>query len=169
MDKILVDRLEFTEKDIERILKSTINGSVITHSGIGNLKDGPYGRTGVTFVVIDGKEWYIRPVEPGIGYDESRRNQERQIQAALDMDELEYYTPMDEYEFTKSMESWSRVDLAPIPDKFGIGQNNSVGTGRILTDDQVIQFIRKGPKIGRNEVCTCGSNLKYKKCCGARK
>jgi len=24
----------------------------------------------------------------------------------------------------------------------------------------------KGPKIGRNDPCSCGSNLKYKKCCG---
>lgn len=27
--------------------------------------------------------------------------------------------------------------------------------------------IRKGPKIGRNDPCTCGSGKKYKKCCGA--
>ncbi|SIT10740.1 YchJ family protein [Insolitispirillum peregrinum] len=27
--------------------------------------------------------------------------------------------------------------------------------------------VRKGPKIGRNDPCTCGSGKKYKKCCGA--
>jgi uncharacterized protein YecA (UPF0149 family) len=26
-----------------------------------------------------------------------------------------------------------------------------------------------GPRIGRNDPCTCGSGKKYKKCCGARK
>jgi SEC-C motif-containing protein len=29
-----------------------------------------------------------------------------------------------------------------------------------------VQSIRKGPKIGRNDPCTCGSGKKYKKCCG---
>jgi SEC-C motif/Protein of unknown function (DUF1186) len=28
-------------------------------------------------------------------------------------------------------------------------------------------FVRIGPKIGRNDPCTCGSGKKYKKCCGA--
>ncbi|MCA9777767.1 MAG: SEC-C domain-containing protein [Candidatus Eremiobacteraeota bacterium] len=26
---------------------------------------------------------------------------------------------------------------------------------------------RDGPKIGRNDKCPCGSDKKYKKCCGA--
>jgi preprotein translocase subunit SecA len=26
---------------------------------------------------------------------------------------------------------------------------------------------RPGPKVGRNDPCTCGSGKKYKKCCGA--
>ena len=29
--------------------------------------------------------------------------------------------------------------------------------------------IVKGPKIGRNDPCPCGSGLKYKKCCGKGK
>ena len=28
------------------------------------------------------------------------------------------------------------------------------------------QFIRQGPKVGRNDPCPCGSGKKYKKCCG---
>lgn len=28
-------------------------------------------------------------------------------------------------------------------------------------------YIRDEKKIGRNEPCKCGSNKKYKKCCGA--
>lgn len=26
-------------------------------------------------------------------------------------------------------------------------------------------YVRPGPKIGRNDPCTCGSSKKYKKCC----
>jgi len=32
--------------------------------------------------------------------------------------------------------------------------------------DKQSTFIRLGKKIGRNDKCSCGSNLKYKKCCG---
>ncbi len=28
------------------------------------------------------------------------------------------------------------------------------------------QFVREGPKIGRNDPCPCDSGKKYKKCCG---
>lgn len=27
-------------------------------------------------------------------------------------------------------------------------------------------FVRTNPKVGRNDPCPCGSNLKFKKCCG---
>jgi uncharacterized protein YecA (UPF0149 family) len=27
-------------------------------------------------------------------------------------------------------------------------------------------IVREGAKIGRNDACPCGSNKKYKKCCG---
>jgi preprotein translocase subunit SecA len=30
-----------------------------------------------------------------------------------------------------------------------------------------IMPIRRGPKVGRNDPCPCGSGKKYKKCCGA--
>ncbi|MBV8706112.1 MAG: SEC-C domain-containing protein [Acidobacteriaceae bacterium] len=29
------------------------------------------------------------------------------------------------------------------------------------------QPVSKGPKVGRNEMCPCGSGKKYKRCCGA--
>lgn len=32
---------------------------------------------------------------------------------------------------------------------------------------QPVQVIREGPKVGRNDPCTCGSGKKFKKCCGA--
>jgi SEC-C motif-containing protein len=34
------------------------------------------------------------------------------------------------------------------------------------THDALKPIIRVGAKIGRNDPCTCGSNKKYKKCCG---
>jgi preprotein translocase subunit SecA len=27
-------------------------------------------------------------------------------------------------------------------------------------------LVREGPKVGRNELCPCGSGKKYKLCCG---
>jgi uncharacterized protein YecA (UPF0149 family) len=33
--------------------------------------------------------------------------------------------------------------------------------------DALKPIIRQGAKIGRNDPCSCGSNKKYKKCCGA--
>lgn len=35
--------------------------------------------------------------------------------------------------------------------------------------EEKLQPVTVGPKVGRNDVCTCGSGKKYKKCCGATK
>ena len=32
-------------------------------------------------------------------------------------------------------------------------------------EETVRTVVRKGPKLGRNDLCHCGSGLKYKKCC----
>lgn len=32
-----------------------------------------------------------------------------------------------------------------------------------------VSSLSRGPRIGRNDPCTCGSGKKYKKCCGARR
>ncbi len=32
---------------------------------------------------------------------------------------------------------------------------------------KTVQMVRNGPKIGRNDPCSCGSGKKFKKCCGA--
>ncbi len=34
---------------------------------------------------------------------------------------------------------------------------------------KVETVVHEGPKIGRNDLCPCGSGKKYKKCCGAGK
>ncbi|MCX5785702.1 MAG: SEC-C metal-binding domain-containing protein [Elusimicrobia bacterium] len=33
----------------------------------------------------------------------------------------------------------------------------------------VIQYKKTSPKVGRNQLCPCGSNLKFKRCCGNKK
>jgi preprotein translocase subunit SecA len=43
----------------------------------------------------------------------------------------------------------------------GDGQGNGEG------ERPKLQPIRRGPKVGRNDPCPCGSGKKYKKCCGA--
>lgn len=42
---------------------------------------------------------------------------------------------------------------------------------QVITEPSVVKASPAHPKkkVGRNETCTCGSGLKYKKCCGALK
>ncbi|MEZ4552108.1 MAG: YchJ family metal-binding protein [Desulfobacterales bacterium] len=47
--------------------------------------------------------------------------------------------------FEKQEDVWYFTDGAAVPPK---------------------QVVRTGPKIGRNDPCSCGSGKKYKKCCG---
>ena len=39
-----------------------------------------------------------------------------------------------------------------------------INKSQLKNDGKVVK-VRTGPKVGRNEFCPCGSNLKYKKCC----
>ena len=32
----------------------------------------------------------------------------------------------------------------------------------------LMPVVRSAPKVGRNDPCSCGSNKKFKKCCGAQ-
>lgn len=34
-----------------------------------------------------------------------------------------------------------------------------------MNNSEGMTFTREQPKVGRNELCPCGSGLKYKKCC----
>lgn len=47
----------------------------------------------------------------------------------------------------------------------GDGHTHPEGEGHSHSPVQTV--VREGPKIGRNDPCTCGSGKKYKKCCGA--
>jgi len=46
-----------------------------------------------------------------------------------------------------------------------IAWNEPVIGGKKMREEEKIRFT-KGPKIGRNNPCPCGSEKKYKKCCG---
>ena len=148
---------------------------VITNSGLGNEKVGEkqfsyQEQRGVTFIVIDGVDWYVRPMERGIGMEDSRRNHIRQMQAALDMEELEYYTALNEQEFTDSMVDWSRMNHADVPKnpskrskKSELEDLMGCSLSDILSRNVRVQtYKRTEPKIGRNS--PCGSGKKLKKC-----
>jgi uncharacterized protein len=34
-------------------------------------------------------------------------------------------------------------------------------------ESNVVSFVRSAPKVGRNDLCPCGSSKKFKKCCGS--
>ncbi len=53
-------------------------------------------------------------------------------------------------------------------DQFGEPGGRAPGE-RVLDEDTEIQitFRRELPKVGRNDLCPCGSGKKYKKCCGS--
>ena len=55
---------------------------------------------------------------------------------------------------------WNEKRLSQPPGL--IGDNYRLGIQK-----EVVQVVRNGPKIGRNDPCPCGSGKKFKKCCGA--
>lgn len=47
------------------------------------------------------------------------------------------------------------------------GDGHTHNEGEDHNHHQVQTVVREGPKVGRNDPCTCGSGKKFKKCCGA--
>lgn len=93
------------------------------------------------------------------------------MQAALDLDELEYYEPLNEQEFNDSMVDWNRTSHADAPSKPSRRSKKSdlerlkeYCSEDIFIEQRVKQFIRSEPKLGRNSKCPCGSGKKVKKC-----
>ena len=56
-------------------------------------------------------------------------------------------------------------DIAPPDDTVESGSENS-GPEPGEPDKAVDPIVNRGPKVGRNDPCSCGSGKKYKKCCG---
>ena len=61
-------------------------------------------------------------------------------------------------EFRKDAGQWYFVD--------GDSHVHEDGQGHHHHHEPQAPVVREGPKIGRNDPCTCGSGKKYKKCCG---
>lgn len=151
--------------------------SVITASGLGNQKDGEkfgsfQGTRPVVFVVVNGVDWYVREPESWEnGLEDSRRCFREGIQAAIDMDEMNYYEPLEEYDFLETMETWSSQSHNEPP--FDFFRRSASNPSMVYTDlygglddKPVVQYTRVGKKVGRNYPCPCGSGEKFKKCCG---
>lgn len=56
-------------------------------------------------------------------------------------------------------------DIAPPDDTIESGSENSAPEPG-EPDKAVDPIVNRGPKVGRNDPCSCGSGKKYKKCCG---
>ena len=53
-----------------------------------------------------------------------------------------------------------------------VAQFEKEADGWKFADGQLVgetPIVREGPKVGRNDLCPCGSGRKYKKCCGRGK
>ena len=60
-------------------------------------------------------------------------------------------------------ETAGAVAAAPNRNEMSAATNEPQGEGAT----RVKQIVREQPKVGRNDLCPCGSGKKYKKCCGA--
>jgi preprotein translocase subunit SecA len=56
---------------------------------------------------------------------------------------------------------------APAADASGKKASDMVSEAAKAAESQAkVKPVRTGPKVGRNDPCTCGSGKKYKQCCG---
>ena len=60
------------------------------------------------------------------------------------------------------------VQLADIAQEEAIETQLTQGAQNFVSPQEIQEQIQSG-KVGRNDPCPCGSGLKYKKCCGAKK
>ena len=68
----------------------------------------------------------------------------------------------DKSKLTKFLNSMMGKPLPKLEDE----DDEEEETLEIERPDNIIPFVRKAEKVGRNDPCTCGSGKKYKKCCG---
>lgn len=145
-------------------------------SGLGNVKEEyhekfglRYGQ-GATFVCIDTDKYHIKPmfITEHKGVDDNRRDHERQLQTAIELDELEYYTFMDEFEFRQVMKDWAGMNHNEEQAKKIKATKARATNIYAQTLGKVEQVVRANPKVGRNDPCPCNSGKKYKKCCDGK-
>jgi len=61
-------------------------------------------------------------------------------------------------------EDAQRIEPRPVPQRQVV---MSHGGAAVQSQPQPAQLRREAPKVGRNDVCPCGSGKKFKKCHGA--
>ena len=88
-------------------------------------------------------------------YDVNTLEADTEVKLHIEFDKL--YKKMVEYraEHLYSLPQWNGI-FTPDEQKILFKEQKNAKT-----------VINKGPKIGRNDPCPCGSGKKYKKCCGA--
>ena len=135
--------------------------SVVTHSGLGNRKDGPYGQTGFVFVVVDGVDYYTSPIRGNV--EDDRRSFKDKIEYAINIDEMEYYEPTSKYDFCEFASEYSMMTHVELKKP---RTTTDCYTGNMTIPEPYNNPARvDGVNIlGRNTRCPCGSGLKYKNC-----
>ena len=89
-------------------------------------------------------------------------------QAEVEQEELERQQRLARALQMQHAEAVSPMQLAPPPE--GPGDGNALELAPrapAVAPPAAAPFVRQVPKVGRNELCPCGSGKKYKHCHGA--
>jgi preprotein translocase subunit SecA len=95
--------------------------------------------------------------DPLVEYKKESFEAFQQMMNSIEEESLRYLyllQPVDEEERVREMERHQKKQQLIL--------NSSESTA------EAPQTVIKGPKVGRNDPCPCGSGKKYKKCCGAK-
>lgn len=82
----------------------------------------------------------------------------------LNIDSVKMKNIIDECNKLSTTKTVNKNDIKKIADMIGIKQSKLLKVMRngIKPREPIVNTT---PKIGRNDKCTCGSGIKYKKCC----
>lgn len=100
-------------------------------------------------------------LKQGIGlraYKQQDPVQAYQFEGSQMFDEMIYNIKVDTVRYL------FRVQIEKAPEREQVAKETSTNQGG--DDTLKKQPIKKEPKIGRNDLCPCGSGKKYKNCCG---
>jgi preprotein translocase subunit SecA len=75
----------------------------------------------------------------------------------------------DEAKLSSGLENAEYVHGAPAAPIPGAEAQAAQSAAATAPQGPVKPIVNKGPKVGRNDPCTCGSGKKYKRCCGQGK
>ena len=104
--------------------------------------------TGFLDGINESLKWYENPIDT--------MEEDTQVRIEIDPEKLYYNMVEAKANWLYELPQWEAIFPEERRKELYLEQKKS-GT------------IVKGPKIGRNDPCPCGSGLKYKKCCGKGK